>query len=92
LHDSQAAVLEEHAAVARRAVFVAAGILAFFGRSRGVVLLLVYLALRTSSFLARLLGQTGINVITRVLGVLLAALAVQYVGMGLPGLIQSPRA
>ena len=46
------------------------------------VLLLVYVALRASSYLARLLGQTGVNVVTRVLGVLLAALAVEYVASG----------
>jgi multiple antibiotic resistance protein len=47
-----------------------------------VVLLLVYVALRASTYLARLLGQTGVNVVTRVLGVLLAALAVEYVASG----------
>jgi multiple antibiotic resistance protein len=46
------------------------------------VLLLVYVALRASTFLARLLGKTGINVVTRVLGVLLAALAVEYAASG----------
>jgi multiple antibiotic resistance protein len=46
------------------------------------VLLLVYLALRASTYLARLLGRTGVNVVTRVLGVLLAALAVEYVASG----------
>jgi multiple antibiotic resistance protein len=51
------------------------------------VLLLVYLALRSSEGLAKLLGQTGINVVTRVLGVLLAALAVEYVGSGVRGLL-----
>jgi multiple antibiotic resistance protein len=50
------------------------------------VLLLVYLALRASTYLARLLGQTGVNVVTRVLGVLLAALAVEYVASGARGL------
>lgn len=46
------------------------------------VLLLVYIALRASAYLARILGQTGVNVVTRVLGVLLAALAVEYVATG----------
>ena len=41
---------------------------------------------RASTRLARLLGQTGINVVTRVLGLILAALADQYVADGLIGL------
>jgi len=47
-----------------------------------LVLLLAYLALVASARLARALGQTGVNVVTRVLGVLLSALAVQYVADG----------
>ena len=52
----------------------------------GVVLLLCHLALRSAEVLVRILGQTGVNVITRVLGVLLAALAVQYVANGVRSL------
>lgn len=47
-----------------------------------IVLIVAYVFLRASARLARLLGQTGINVGTRVLGLLLAALAVQYVADG----------
>ena len=56
-----------------------------------VVLLLSYLALRLAERLGRLLGQTGVNVVTRVLGILLAALAVQYVADGVIGLLSQLR-
>jgi multiple antibiotic resistance protein len=52
-----------------------------------VVLGLTWLTLRLASPLGRLLGRTGVNVVTRVLGVLLAALAVQYVANGVRNLI-----
>ena len=47
-----------------------------------IVLFLCWAALRLAERIAKLLGTTGINVITRGLGVLLAALAVQYVADG----------
>jgi len=47
-----------------------------------LVLMLAYAALLASARLATMLGQTGVNVVTRVLGVLLTALAVQYVADG----------
>jgi multiple antibiotic resistance protein len=49
----------------------------------GLVLLVAWLLLRVSSRVAALLGRTGVNVVTRILGVILAALAVQLVANGL---------
>ena len=55
----------------------------------GLVLTLCYGALRLATPLRRLLGRTGVNVITRIFGVLLAALAVQYVADGARRLLRA---
>lgn len=47
------------------------------------VVALAFLLFLVSGILARLLGKTGINVVTRLFGMLLAALAVQFVLDGL---------
>src|SRR5262249_26602304 len=49
------------------------------------VLLLTYVSFLAASRLMGVLGLTGINVIGRVLGIILAALAVQFVIEGLHG-------
>lgn len=53
-----------------------------------IVLALAYILLRLSRYLAKILGQTGVNVVTRVLGVLLSALAVQYIANSAVGLLK----
>ena len=49
-----------------------------------------YIVLRTSELLNRLLGKTGINVLSRVMGLVLATVAVQFIldGLNEAGLLQ----
>jgi multiple antibiotic resistance protein len=49
------------------------------------VLALVFLMFLSAAALERMLGKTGITVVTRLLGMLLAALSVQFVLDGLRG-------
>ena len=55
-----------------------------------LVLGLVLAAFSVSGVIARLLGRTGVLVVTRLLGILLAALSVQFVLDGLAGLGIAP--
>ena len=48
-----------------------------------LVSLIAFLTLRSASMVARVLGKTGINVIGRVMGLILAAVAMQFVLDGL---------
>jgi multiple antibiotic resistance protein len=50
-----------------------------------VVLLITFLSFLAAPAIERALGKTGLNILTRVLGMLLAALAVQFVMDGLRG-------
>lgn len=53
----------------------------------GVALVVTWLCMRGSALLQRVIGTTGINVVSRLLGIILAALAVQFV---VNGLVQTP--
>ncbi len=50
-------------------------------------LLVTWLCMRSATYVYRLVGTTGIHVVTRLLGIILAALAVQFV---LNGLVATP--
>jgi multiple antibiotic resistance protein len=56
------------------------GVLVGYGVVIGVA---AFLALSTAGRIARLLGQTGINIMTRLMGLILAALAVEIMADGL---------
>jgi multiple antibiotic resistance protein len=51
--------------------------------SVAIVSLIAFLTLRSATMVARVLGKTGINVIGRVMGLILAAVAMQFVLDGL---------
>ena len=58
--------------------------------SMAAMLLLAYVVLVSSTYLERFLGKQGLAVFGRLLGVLLAALSVQYVADGILALSKSP--
>ena len=51
-----------------------------------VVAMLIWLTLQLSSYIADKLGTIGINIVTRLMGLILAAMAVEFIAHGLLGL------
>ena len=58
------------------------------GVAIAVVFIISFISLYLGSRLMRLLGKGGVNIATRVMGIVLAALAVQYVLNGITGFYQ----
>jgi multiple antibiotic resistance protein len=48
---------------------------------------ILYLFMRSASFIARALGTVGMNVVTRIMGLLLASMAVEFIASGVRGLL-----
>ncbi len=63
----------------------------YFGIALGilVVSLTVWLVLRTSGWITRKLGATGINIFSRIMGLILAAIAIEFIANGIKGLFPS---
>jgi multiple antibiotic resistance protein len=51
-----------------------------------IVVAIAWLALRLSGYIAQLLGVIGINIVTRLMGLILAAMAVEFIAKGINGL------
>ena len=51
-----------------------------------VVAFLIWLTLRLSNYIADKLGTIGINIVTRLMGLILAAMAVEFISHGIIGL------
>jgi len=61
----------------------------FMGAVIAGTALVTYIALRFAPLIERLLGQTGMNVVTRVMGLILAAIAVELIAGGAAQLLRT---
>jgi multiple antibiotic resistance protein len=52
-----------------------------------LIALLVWLSFRLAPLMARVLGRTGINIITRLMGLIIAAIGVEFIANGLKELL-----
>ncbi len=51
-------------------------------------MILTFLSFRLAPIIARLLGKTGINVVTRLMGLVMASVGVEFIANGLKQLFQ----
>ncbi|MBU4228946.1 MAG: MarC family protein, partial [Proteobacteria bacterium] len=51
--------------------------------------LAIYLSLLAAPYIAKKLGRTGINIITRIMGLILAAISVEFITTGLKNIFQT---
>ncbi|HET7570134.1 MAG TPA: YchE family NAAT transporter [Gammaproteobacteria bacterium] len=51
-----------------------------------VIAVLIWLSFRAAPLLTRVLGKTGINVVTRIMGLIMAAIGVEFIATGLKAL------
>lgn len=54
-----------------------------------LVLVVSYLVLKGAHFLFRCLGRTGLNLLTRIMGIILTAVAIQFILNGLRGALET---
>lgn len=54
-----------------------------------VALLVTYFSLRAAPLIFKIMGRTGLNLFTRIMGVILTAIAVQFIIDGVTGVVQS---
>ena len=54
-----------------------------------VLALLIWVVLRLTPWLSDRINQTGLNIVTRIMGLLLAAIAIEFIATGLKGLFPS---
>jgi len=71
--------------------YKAKGPLAYVITSAGILLigLAIFLSLLAAPYIAKKLGKTGINIITRIMGLILAAISVEFITSGLKNIFQT---
>ncbi|MGV1099779.1 YchE family NAAT transporter [Thiovibrio sp. JS02] len=69
----------------------AKSMLGYLLSSAGIVLIgvSIYLSLSAAPYIAKRLGKTGINIVTRIMGLILAAIAVEFITNGIKNLFPS---